>query len=158
MRSLIRAFASCLNILWLLSYWPIIIGVSNLKRRLHRLVWIYSCQNATLLEITCHGSNVKYFGNCELMMNVKRFQFAFIGAWGLNVFYLNFSESEKSICFLASSSRSTTLPVLSGYSTNSFCNVKYIQMSTIEFIKRVEEKELKCEAFPSIFISFLQQV
>ena len=30
---------------------------SKLKRRLHRLVWIYTCQNATLLEITCHGSN-----------------------------------------------------------------------------------------------------
>ena len=29
---------------------------SLLKRRLHRLVWIYSCQNATLLEITCRGS------------------------------------------------------------------------------------------------------
>ena len=32
-------------------------GVSKLKRRLHRFVWVYSCQNATLLEITCHGSN-----------------------------------------------------------------------------------------------------
>ena len=31
-------------------------GVSKLKRRLHRLVWAYTCQNATLLEITCHGS------------------------------------------------------------------------------------------------------
>ena len=30
--------------------------VSKLKRRLHRLVWVYTCQNATLLEITCHGS------------------------------------------------------------------------------------------------------
>ena len=27
--------------------------VSKLKRRLHRLVWVYSCQNGTLLEITC---------------------------------------------------------------------------------------------------------
>ena len=33
-------------------------GVSKLKRRLHRLVWVYTCQNATLLEITCHGSYV----------------------------------------------------------------------------------------------------
>ena len=30
--------------------------LSKLKRRLHRLVWIYTCQNATLLEITSHGS------------------------------------------------------------------------------------------------------
>ena len=33
-------------------------GVSMLKRRLHRLVWVYTCQNATLLEITCRGSGV----------------------------------------------------------------------------------------------------
>ena len=42
-------------------------GVSKLKRRLHRPVWVYTCQNATLLEITCHGSN--YYDNDEL--NVK---------------------------------------------------------------------------------------
>ena len=29
----------------------------NVKRRLNRLVWVYTCQNATLLEIRCHGSN-----------------------------------------------------------------------------------------------------
>ena len=45
-----RAFASRLNILWLLSYWSYSIWM------LHRLVWVYTCQNATLLEITCHGS------------------------------------------------------------------------------------------------------
>ena len=28
----------------------------KLKIRLHRLIWVYSCQNATLLEITCCGS------------------------------------------------------------------------------------------------------
>ena len=28
----------------------------KLKRRLHRLVWIYTCQNTTLLEIMCLGS------------------------------------------------------------------------------------------------------
>ena len=33
-----------LNILWLLSYW------------LQRLVWVYTCQNAALLEITFCGS------------------------------------------------------------------------------------------------------
>ena len=38
-------------------------GVSKLKRRLHRLVWVYTCQNATLLEITCHGS----YYRCILM-------------------------------------------------------------------------------------------
>ena len=31
-------------------------GVSKLIRRLHRLVWVITCQKATLLEITCHGS------------------------------------------------------------------------------------------------------
>ena len=33
-------------------------GASAFKRRLHRLVWVYTCQNATLLEITCHGSYI----------------------------------------------------------------------------------------------------
>ena len=32
--------------------------VSKLQRRLHRLVWVYTCQNSTLLEITCRGSFV----------------------------------------------------------------------------------------------------
>ena len=31
-------------------------GVSRLKRWLQKFVWVYTCQNATLLEITCHGS------------------------------------------------------------------------------------------------------
>ena len=30
----------------------------SLKRRLHRLIRVYTCENATLLEITCHGSFV----------------------------------------------------------------------------------------------------
>ena len=34
--------------------------VSKLKKRLHRLVWVYTCQNATLLEITWRGSFVLY--------------------------------------------------------------------------------------------------
>ena len=45
--SLIRAFASRLNIKWVLSY-----GLNVVKRRLQWLVWVYTCQNTTLLEIT----------------------------------------------------------------------------------------------------------
>ena len=33
-------------------------GVCKLKRGLHRFLGVYTCQNATLLEITCHGSIV----------------------------------------------------------------------------------------------------
>ena len=33
------------------------IAASLLNRTLHRLVWVNTCQNATLLEITCCGSN-----------------------------------------------------------------------------------------------------
>ena len=32
-------------------------GVSKFNRTLHRLIWVYTCQNATLLEVTCRGSN-----------------------------------------------------------------------------------------------------
>ena len=57
MHSLIRVFASPLNILWVQGYWLNIIWSLQLKRRLYRLILVYTCQNATLLEITCHGSN-----------------------------------------------------------------------------------------------------
>ena len=43
-------FYDCLAIDWT----PF--GVSKLKRRLQRLVWVNTCQNTTLLEISCHGS------------------------------------------------------------------------------------------------------
>ena len=51
------AFASRLNNLWVLRAWTPF-GVSKLNKRLHRLVWVYTCQNATLLVITCHGSYI----------------------------------------------------------------------------------------------------
>ena len=35
-------------------------GVSKLNMRLHRLVWVYTCQNTTLFEITCRGSFVQF--------------------------------------------------------------------------------------------------
>ena len=49
-RSLIRVSASRLNIHWQFNYWPNSFEVSRPKRRLHRLVWVCTCQNATLLE------------------------------------------------------------------------------------------------------------
>ena len=58
--SLIRAFVGHLNILWLLSYWPNIILRFKIKRRLHRLFWVCTCQNATLLETTCRGSIIQF--------------------------------------------------------------------------------------------------
>ena len=54
-RSLIRAFASRLNILNVK-----LLTDSKLNRRLHRLVWVYTCQNTTLLEITYCGSLVNF--------------------------------------------------------------------------------------------------
>ena len=68
--SLIWAFVSRLNKLWLLNYWH------NSNRRLHRLVWVYSYQNTTLLEITCSGSFesnplVLIFCHCLMCLNIK---------------------------------------------------------------------------------------
>ena len=37
------------------------VGFSKLKRRLHRLVQVFICPNATLLEITCQGSIIIIF-------------------------------------------------------------------------------------------------
>ena len=42
-------------------------GVSKLKERLQRLVRVYTCQNATLLEISCIGS----YHTCEDILIVK---------------------------------------------------------------------------------------
>ena len=74
-RNLIRTFASCLKILYefFKSYWSNII--SKLKRRPHRLIWVYTCQNATLLEITCRGSNILiflYLDACTCSQSHKR--------------------------------------------------------------------------------------
>ena len=55
-RSLIIAVSCRFNILGLLSYRLNTIWNSTLKGRLQRPVRVYTCQNTTLLEITCHGS------------------------------------------------------------------------------------------------------
>ena len=91
-RSLIRAFASRLNILGDRTSF----GVSKLKRKLHRLVWIYTCQNAALLEITCHGSythRTKNKGTLEFFI--------------LRYFYCAYNTS-KSIMGMASMCSSNT--------------------------------------------------
>ena len=72
-RSLIRAFASRLHILWRLRYWLNRLGVCKLKRRLHRLAWVYKCQNATLMEITCFGSII-YKPRHEISNNLTFWQ------------------------------------------------------------------------------------
>ena len=42
---------------WYSTYW-ISFEVSKHYRRLHRIVWVYTCQTATLVEIKCHDSYV----------------------------------------------------------------------------------------------------
>ena len=42
------------------------------KERPHRLVCVYTCQNATLFKITCHGSNVF----CGLVFDLSIHYFA----------------------------------------------------------------------------------
>ena len=58
------------------------------ERRLHKLFSVYSCQNATLLEITCHSSNEKLtaivvnggkrvdYGKCSKILNTFLFLFS----------------------------------------------------------------------------------
>ena len=94
MRNLIRAFASCLHILWVLSYWLNIIGTSKLKRRLHRFVWAYTCKNVTLLKITCNGSygtshEKAYFAACKQ----QRCRPACISAEHLSIFSMSLINS-----------------------------------------------------------------
>ena len=39
--------------------------------RVYRLVWVYTCQNATLLEITCRGSNGSRLCEDAVLMYIK---------------------------------------------------------------------------------------
>ena len=59
-RSQIRAFACRLNIIWVFSYWLNIILSFWAYRGggLRGLVWACTCRGATLLEISCQGSNI----------------------------------------------------------------------------------------------------
>ena len=43
--------------------------MSKLKRRLHRLVWVYSCKNVKLLEISCRGSYLICIWNNDFKIN-----------------------------------------------------------------------------------------
>ena len=63
-RSLIRAFASSLNILLTEHHLKFL----SSKGGLHRLVCVYTCQNGTLLEITCRGS----YHNLSIFQDIKQ--------------------------------------------------------------------------------------
>ena len=65
--------------------------VSNLNRRLHRLVWVYSCQNAILLEITCRGS---YAWLKEEIINMVAFWLYFLYVLVPILFGTNWKISE----------------------------------------------------------------
>ena len=78
--------------------------ISKLKRRLHRLVWVYTCQNATFLVITCRGPYC-YFGKCcrfHCLWNGCMFR------WGCLVFFLVWQSTsrgrESRLVFLSHSS------------------------------------------------------
>ena len=51
-------WSELLQIAWIIYDWTAF-GISKLKSRPHRLVCVYTCQNVTLLEITCQGSYVQ---------------------------------------------------------------------------------------------------
>ena len=58
-------------------------GVSKLKRRLHMLVWVYICQNATLLEITCRATQLCLtpIPQSSMLMKVTNFLVPHISLW-----------------------------------------------------------------------------
>ena len=61
-------------------------GVSKLKRRLHMLVWVYTCKNTTLLEITSHGSNGNFLFLDIVVFKTRPGQSCIIlfGSWTLS--------------------------------------------------------------------------
>ena len=65
MRSLISIYARRLDIYECYATDWTSIGVSKPKSRLHKLIWVYTCQNATLFEIKCHGS-IKLYTSTQI--------------------------------------------------------------------------------------------
>ena len=64
-----------------------------LKRRLHRLFCVNTCQNATLLEISCHGS----FTICNVSFLLSD---AFFSQLTLQIFFIVGQISEKIVHFM----------------------------------------------------------
>ena len=62
--------------------------ISKPKRMLHRLVWVCTCQNATLLGITCHGSNqsIGLAVNLNLGRFVSEFENVSVRSFFLNIY------------------------------------------------------------------------
>ena len=63
--SLIRAFFSLEYSMTVMLLTAHHLEFQSLKRGLHKLVGVYTCQNATLLEISCHASFSMPFFLCE---------------------------------------------------------------------------------------------
>ena len=74
-------------------------GVSKLKRRLHRLVWVYTCQNATLLEILCHGSVLhfvlEYFANFCFLIYFRWWRLMASSTWQETCIIYEANSAEK---------------------------------------------------------------
>ena len=98
-RSLIRVFASGLNILWMLSYWLNIIWSFFAKKWLHWFVCVYFCQNVTLLEITCRGST-RDFGDHRICTNASNKRPCLRIQWSYrSIFCSEHSSTQCSLCF-----------------------------------------------------------
>ena len=69
-------------------------GVSKLKRRLHRLVCVYICQNATLLEITCHGSINFYYALLTKGLEIIAISNETINLMDKEIFWLSLKKSK----------------------------------------------------------------
>ena len=89
-RSLIRAFASRLSILWLLSYYLNTIWVSKLKRRLQRLVRVYNVKMPH-----CWNSHATAQLSCKIWWYAVKHMFHSLDLLQLfDNFYLNSTNHE----------------------------------------------------------------
>ena len=96
--SLIRAFARSLNILWIFATDRTSFGISMTKRRLHRLVWVYTCRNVTLLGITCRISNGD---TVSLMRLISKMHFSYIATMCKQISTRGGTVRPENICFLS---------------------------------------------------------
>ena len=95
---------------------------SKLMTRLYRLVWVYTCQNTILFEITCHGSNES--GVCYCTLRVYNFVFSSSGCSLNRGGRTDSGRSLRYFAILLSSSTVFIFAVTFGNLSNTPFNIK----------------------------------
>ena len=75
---------------WATDWTPL--GVFRLKRKMQRLIWVYTCQNTTFFKITCTGSKCKVFDiiNADTPLSLISSQSRWLLTWRSFKIFISF--------------------------------------------------------------------